>query len=200
MRTSNGLFSSEAIGTDRRNPHALARCQRINSPGAIREPSGWVGGVRDGGATHTCWDVVEGDAGAGEGVLDGVRDAVGVSVGGDGDGAGVAGGGEGGAHVLGDEVGVADAGDMAVLDVPPHRCLHRCVLAHGLRRRQPRFRRRRGRAGGFFMVHDGGGGGVEVVWKERIYVFVFRKCFTNLLPTAKWRSCLTRAGYGGSND
>jgi len=85
--------------------------------------------------------VVEGDAGAGEGVLDVVWDAVGVSVGGDGDGAGVAGGGEGGTHVLGDEVGVAAAGDMAVLDVPPHRCLHRCVLPHNRRRRPPRLRR-----------------------------------------------------------
>jgi len=91
--------------------------------------------------------VVEGDAGAGEGVLDVVWDAVGVSVGGDGDGAGVAGGGEGGTHVLGDEVGVAAAGDMAVLDVPPHRCLHRCVLPHNRRRRPPRLRRQRGGEG-----------------------------------------------------
>jgi hypothetical protein len=27
-------------------------------------------------------------------------------------------------------VGVAVAGDLAVLDVPPHRGLHRCVLPH----------------------------------------------------------------------
>lgn len=108
---------------------------------------GW--GVRDGGGIRTCGDVVEGDAGAGEGVLYVVGDAVGVPVGGDGDGAGVAGGGEGGAHVLRDEVGVAVAGDMAVLDVPPHRGLHRRVLPHSPRRRQPRFRRRSGRVGVF---------------------------------------------------
>lgn len=96
--------------------------------------------------------MVEGDAGAGEGVLDVVGDAVGVPIGGDGDGAGVAGGGEGGAHVLRDEVGVAVAGDLAVLDVPPHRGLHRCVLPHSPRRRQPRFRRRSGRVGGFFFL------------------------------------------------
>lgn len=93
--------------------------------------------------------MVEGDAGAGEGVLDGAGDAVGVSVGGDGDGAGVSGGGEGGAHVLGDEMGVAVAGDMAVLDVPPHRGLHRRILPHSRRRRPRRFRRRKGRVGVF---------------------------------------------------
>lgn len=54
--------------------------------------------------------MVEGDASAGEGVLDVVGDLVGVPVGGDGDGAAVAGGGEGGAHVLDDELGVAAAG------------------------------------------------------------------------------------------
>jgi len=198
VRTSNGLFSSETIATDRRNPHAPGKgsadqlgrsnqgtidaiksiervCENIkwavqfrdNSNGsaqsacivkgsadqfgrrAIREQSGVGWGVRDGGGIRTCWDVVEGDAGAGEGVLDVVGDAVGVPVGGDGDGAGVAGGGEGGAHVLRDEVGVAVAGDLAVLDVPPHRGLHRRVLPHSPRRRQPRFRRRSGRVGVF---------------------------------------------------
>ena len=75
-------------------------------------------------------DVVEGDAGAGEGVLDVVGDLVGVSVGGDGDGASVAGGGEGGAHVLDDELRVAAAWDAAILDVPPHRRLGCRVLPH----------------------------------------------------------------------
>ena len=136
--------------SERLNPHALARGQRINSRRAVREQLGvvaWLGGTGRRGEIRTCGDVVEGDAGAGEGALDVVWDAVGVSVGGDGDGAGVAGGGEGGTHVLGDEVGVAAAGDMAVLDVPPHRCLHRCVLPHNRRRRPPRFRRRRGGVG-----------------------------------------------------
>lgn len=86
--------------------------------------------------------MVEGDAGAGESVLDVVGDAAGVAVGGDGYGAGVAGGREGGAHVLGDEVGVAAAGDHAVFDVPPHRRLHRRVLPHRRRRRPLGFRRR----------------------------------------------------------
>jgi hypothetical protein len=89
--------------------------------------------------------VVEGDAGAGEGVLDVVGDLVRVPVCGDGDGAPVAGGGEGGAHVLDDELRVAAAGDAAILDVPPHRRLGRRVLPH---RRPPLaplgFRRGRG--------------------------------------------------------
>jgi hypothetical protein len=41
--------------------------------------SGW--GARDGGGIRACGDVVERDAGAGEGVLDVFRDAVGVPVG-----------------------------------------------------------------------------------------------------------------------
>ena len=89
--------------------------------------------------------MVEGDAGAGESVLDVVGYLVGVSVRGDGDGASVAGGGEGGAHVLDDELRVAAAGDAAVLDVPPNRRLRHRVLPH---RRPPlhplQFRRRRG--------------------------------------------------------
>jgi hypothetical protein len=93
--------------------------------------------------------MVEGDAGAGEGVLHVVGDAAGVPVDGDGDGASVAGGGEGGAHVLGDAVRVAAARDLAVLDVPPDRGLRGRVLPH--RRRQP--------APGFAGAGNGGGGG-----------------------------------------
>jgi hypothetical protein len=129
--------------------------------------------------------VVEGDAGAGESVLDVVWDAAGVSVGGDGDGAEVAGGGEGRTHVLGDEVGVAAAGDLAVLDVPPHRSLHRCVLPHSRRRRPPGFaggeggwgvfyglrRRRRRRRGGL---------------KEGIVLLCLKKRYKF---AARWRSC-----------
>jgi hypothetical protein len=146
------------------------------------------------GVIRTCGDVVEGDAGAGEGVLDGVGDAVGVSVGGDGDGAGVAGGGEGGTHVLGDEVGIAAAGDLAVLDVPPHRGLHRCVFRHSRRRRPPAPvspARRRG-VGGFFMVCDADGG-VEVALKEGIVFSVKKKCCNF---AAKWRAYCKRGQVG----
>lgn len=163
---------------DNRNGSAQSACIGEGSADQLaRSNQGQSGvrwGVRDGAGIRTCGDVVEGDAGAREGVLDGVGDAVGVPVGGDGDGAGVAGGGEGGAHVLSDEVGVAVAGDLAVLDVPPHRGLHRRVLPHSPRRRQPRFRRRSGRVGGILLVRDGGGGGVEVACKEGI-------CFPSLI-------------------
>jgi hypothetical protein len=96
--------------------------------------------------------MVEGDAGAGEGVLHEVGDAAGVPVGGDGDGAGVARGGEGGAHVLGDAVRVAAARDLAVLDVPPDRGLGGRVLPH--RRRPPAPV---SQAQGFLLVCGGGG-------------------------------------------
>jgi hypothetical protein len=135
----NGSAQSACIGKGSADPDQLGR----SNQGTIE---GWLG-VRDCGGIRTCGDVVERDAGARESVLDVVGNAVGVPVGGEGDGAGVAGGGEGGSHVLGDEVGLARAGDMAVLDVPPHRGLHRRVLPHGPRRRQPRFRRRNGRVG-----------------------------------------------------
>lgn len=81
--------------------------------------------------------MVESDAGAGEGVLDGGGDPVGVAVGGDGDGAPVSGLGEGGADVLGDRVGVGSLGDAAVLDVPPDRRLRRRALGHRRRRLGP---------------------------------------------------------------
>lgn len=68
----------------------------------------------------TSGDVVEGDAGAGERVLNRSRDAIGVAVGGDGDGPTVIHLDESRTNVLGDGVGVADLGDLAVLYVPPH--------------------------------------------------------------------------------
>lgn len=73
-------------------------------------------------------DVVESDAGAGERLLDSGGDARGVAVGGDGHGPTVVELGEGGADVLGDGVGIAALGHLAVLDVPPHRRLRPHVL------------------------------------------------------------------------
>jgi hypothetical protein len=164
------MINSGAIGTAQSTRIAKASMDQLATStkmgtSRVRWLGGNVGGVRTGG------DVVEGDAGAGEGVLHVVGDAAGVPVSGDGDGAGVAGGGEGGAHVLGDAVRVAAAGDVAVLDVPPDRGLRDRVLPH--RRRRPpapvsqaerprvlgawvfywyrRRRRREGRGGGRYL-------------------------------------------------
>ena len=82
-------------------------------------------------------DVVEGNAGAGVGVLDGGRDAVGVTIGGDGEGAGVVDADEGGGYVLSDGIGVVAFGNTTVVNVPPHRNLGRrvscgCMATHHL--------------------------------------------------------------------
>lgn len=79
--------------------------------------------------------MVEGDAGAGEGMLDDGSDASGVAVGGDGDGAAVVHANESRTDVLRDGVRIRTLGDVAVLDVPPHRCLRRRVLRLRDRRR-----------------------------------------------------------------
>jgi hypothetical protein len=80
--------------------------------------------------------VVEGDAGARERVLDGGRDALGVAVGGDGDGPAVVHLRERRAYVLGDRVRVAPFRHLAVLYVPPHRRLRPYVLRLRHRRRR----------------------------------------------------------------
>lgn len=80
--------------------------------------------------------MVEGDAGAGEGMLDDGSDASGVAVGGDGNGAAVVRANEGGAYVLRDGVGIASFRHVTVLYVPPHRRLRRRVLRLCLRRRR----------------------------------------------------------------
>jgi len=80
--------------------------------------------------------VVEGDAGAGERVLDGGRDAVGVAVGGDGEGPAVVHLHERRAYVLRDRVRVAPLWHRAVLYVPPHRRLRPHVLRLRHRRRR----------------------------------------------------------------
>jgi hypothetical protein len=149
------MINSGAIGTAQSTRIAKASMDQLVTntkmgTSRVRWLGGNVRGVRTGG------DVVEGDAGAGEGVLHVVGDAAGVPVSGDGDGAGVAGGGEGGAHVLGDAVRVAAAGDVAVLDVPPDRGLRDSILPHR-RRCPPWFRRRRG-AGFSIGIGDGGEG------------------------------------------
>lgn len=72
--------------------------------------------------------MIEGDAGAGERVLDRRGDAIGVAVGGDGDGAAVVHLHQRRAYILSDGVDVADLGHLAILYVPPHRRLRRHVL------------------------------------------------------------------------
>ena len=98
---------------------------------------------------HTCGDVVEGDAGAGKRVLHRRGEAIGVAVGGDGDGAAVVHVHQRRAYVLGDRVRVETTRHLAVLYVPPHRYFRRRVLR--LRRRQQRRRRRRGGAYGRYI-------------------------------------------------
>jgi hypothetical protein len=80
--------------------------------------------------------VVEGDAGAGERVLYGGGDAVGVAVGGDGDGPTVHHLHERRAYVLRDRMRVAALRHLAVLYVPPNRCLGPHVLRLRHRRRR----------------------------------------------------------------
>lgn len=81
--------------------------------------------------------MVKGDAGAGEGLLDGGGDAGGVSVGGNGDGTTVVDLDQGGTDVLRYGVRLAALGDLAVLYVPPHRRLRPRVLRLRLRRLSP---------------------------------------------------------------
>lgn len=72
--------------------------------------------------------MVEGDSGAGEGVLDGGGDLVGVAVGGDGDRTHVVHVRQRRAYVLRDQVRIAPLRHLAVLDIPPHRRLRLSVL------------------------------------------------------------------------
>lgn len=72
--------------------------------------------------------MVEGDASAGEGVLDAGKDLVGVAVGGDGDRASVIQVRQRRAYILRNDVGVEPLRHMAVLDVPPDRSLRLSVL------------------------------------------------------------------------
>lgn len=75
--------------------------------------------------------MIEGYAGAREGMGDMSRDGVDVAEGGDGEGPAVAHLLQGGGNVAGDGVGVTPSWDMAVLYVPPYR-----RLGHGVRRRR----------------------------------------------------------------
>lgn len=69
---------------------------------------------------NTCRNMVEGDAGAGERVLHRRGDAIGVAVGGDGDGAAVVHLHKSRTYILRDGVSVADLRNLAILYVPPH--------------------------------------------------------------------------------
>jgi hypothetical protein len=68
---------------------------------------------------HTGGDVVEGDAGGRESVLNVRRETSGVAVGGDGEGTVEVGVEEGGGDVLSDGVGIEVSGDLTVFYVPP---------------------------------------------------------------------------------
>jgi hypothetical protein len=68
---------------------------------------------------HTGGDVVEGDAGGGESVLNVRRETSGVAVGGDGEGTVEVGVEEGGGDVLSDGVEIEVSGDLTVFYVPP---------------------------------------------------------------------------------
>lgn len=72
--------------------------------------------------------MVESDPGAGEGALDGVRDAGGVAIGRDGDWASIVHFDEGGAYVLGNRMGVAASRNVTVLYVPPNGGFGGCIL------------------------------------------------------------------------
>lgn len=83
------------------------------------------------GKEDTGRDMIEGNAGAREGMGDISRDGVDVAEGGDGEGPAVAHLLQGGGDVAGDGVGVTPSWYMAVLYVPPYR-----RLGHGVRRRR----------------------------------------------------------------
>lgn len=72
--------------------------------------------------------MIKGDPGTGESLLNRGRNARGVSVGGDRDGAAVIELREGGAYVLGNRVRITPLRDLTVLDIPPHRRLRHHVL------------------------------------------------------------------------
>lgn len=78
--------------------------------------------------SFTGGNVVKGDPSAGERLLHGRRDIARVAEGGDGHGATVTHCCQGRAYVLGDQVRITSPGNLAVLDVPPHRRLRRSVL------------------------------------------------------------------------
>lgn len=78
--------------------------------------------------SFTGGNVVKGDASAGERLQHGRRYIVRVAEGGDGHGATVTHCCQGRAYVLGDQVRITNPGNLAVLDVPPHRRLRRRVL------------------------------------------------------------------------
>lgn len=78
----------------------------------------------------------DGDPGGGERLLRGARELEHVAEGGDGEGPADAGGAQGGRHPRGDAADVDAVGDVAVLEVPPHRHPHRPALVV-LRRRPP---------------------------------------------------------------
>lgn len=82
--------------------------------------------------------MIESDAGAGERLLHRSRDAICISIGRDGDWTTVVQLGQRGTDVLSDGVWIAALGDLAVLDVPPHRRLYRHVLRLGRERRTRR--------------------------------------------------------------
>ena len=105
----------------------LEKQRNLSQSGACEKKKRWI---------QTGGDMVEGDAGAGEGMLDDGSDASGVAVGGDGNGAAVVRANEGGAYVLRDGVGIASFRHVTVLYVPPHRRLRRRVLHLCLRRRR----------------------------------------------------------------
>jgi hypothetical protein len=88
-----------------------------------------------GGEHATAWDVGDGDARGGERLLGGARELQHVPEGGDGERPADAGGAEGGGNARGDAVDVDAVGDVAVLEVPPHRHPHRSAALAVLRRR-----------------------------------------------------------------
>jgi hypothetical protein len=76
----------------------------------------------------TAWDVGDGDPGGGERLLCRTRELEHVAEGGDGQGPADAGGAQGGRHSRRHAVDVDAVGDVAVLEVPPHRHPHRPAL------------------------------------------------------------------------
>ena len=85
-----------------------------------------------------CGCVIESDAGAGERLLHESRDPISIAVGRDRDWTTLVQFGQRGTDVPSDGMRIAALGDLAVLDVPPHRRLRRHVLL--LRRERGRTR------------------------------------------------------------
>lgn len=96
---------------------------------------------------YTGRDVIEGDASAGEGLLDSSRDVTSISISPDGNRALVVHLRQPRSNVLSDEVWIASSGNLTVLDIPPHRRLRLRILSVGhlllllflLRHRMPGF-------------------------------------------------------------